>query len=278
MDQFTNPPIIDEVYVTSLPEKQELAAMDPRYLVFFGEKLIMLDGRFDALTTDAVAGLLLPDPPHFVASLGSLAFYAAVMEGDLPSGYVEINLRDPRFADHPVLFNLVSRAIQKIRFFRDHPNCERCEGEMQLEPQNNDWACLSCNAVAYPKIAPCVIVLVTRGEECLLARRYKATHKNHSLLAGFIEAGESAEHALVREVREEVGLEVKNIEYFGSQTWPFPNQLMFGYTAEWHSGEIVLEEAELSHGDWYHYTSLPPYPDSSTIAGKLIRHFLARFD
>ena len=96
----------------------------------------------------------------------------------------------------------------------------------------------------------------------------------YSTLAGFIEAGESAEETLVREVREEVGLEVCNLRYFRSQSWPFPNQLMLGYFADYDSGEIVCDPAEISDAQWFHYSNLPSIPPPTSISGQLIHHYI----
>ena len=277
MEHSSNLPVKDEVFATSPPSEAQRDTMEARFFVFLDDQPIMRVDCMESLSANEFAELNCTEKPYYIAHIRSQIFYAVTLNEKLPVGYTPRNLRDARFADHPTLFNLISRAIQITRFHRAQTLCTHCEGEMSLEEISNDWACSNCAKVRYPTIAPCVIVLVTRGEECLLARRRKAKHTNYSLLAGFIEAGESAEHALVREVREEVGIEVKNIQYFGSQTWPFPNQLMLGYTAEWESEDIVLETEELSDGGWYHHTNMPKFPGNETIAGQLIRHFLSQF-
>ncbi|MEZ5567243.1 MAG: NAD(+) diphosphatase [Halioglobus sp.] len=125
-----------------------------------------------------------------------------------------------------------------------------------------------------PAYRPCVIVLITRGEELLLARNANFPQPMYSTLAGFIEAGESAEATLVREVREEVGVEVGNLRYFQSQAWPFPNQLMLGFFAEYAGGEIVCDELEIADAQWFHYTRLPMIPPVASISGQLIQHYV----
>lgn len=170
------------------------------------------------------------------------------------------------------LFALTGRAAQLLDWERDHRFCGRCGGNMQPAEGERAMACASCRSLLYPRIAPCVIVLVTRGEEMLLARNARFPRPMYSSLAGFIEAGESAEDTLRREVREEVGVEVGDIRYFGSQSWPFPNQLMLGYFAEYASGEVRPDQDEIAEADWYHPRELPPVPPPSSIAGQLIRH------
>ena len=137
--------------------------------------------------------------------------------------------------------------------------------------------CEPCGTVNFPRIAPCVIVLVTRGEELLLARNVNFPGPMYSTLAGFIEAGETAEETLAREVREEVGVEIRGIQYFQSQSWPFPNQLMLGFFAEYAGGDIVCDEIEIADAGWFHYRELPMIPPPSSVAGQLIRHYVSRF-
>jgi NAD+ diphosphatase len=134
--------------------------------------------------------------------------------------------------------------------------------------------CEPCGTLNYPRIAPCVIVLVTRGEELLLARNANFPRPMYSTLAGFIEVGESVEETLVREVREEVGVEVRNLRYFQSQSWPFPNQLMLGFFAEYAGGEIVCDPSEIADARWFHHRELPMIPPGASVSGQLIRHYI----
>ena len=120
-------------------------------------------------------------------------------------------------------------------------------------------------------------MLITRGEECLLARHARLKTGVYSTLAGFIEPGESVENALHREVAEEVGLKVQNLRFFTSQPWPFPGQLMLGFHADYLSGDIVIEEKEIDDAQWWHYQDLPPVPPTGTLSGQLIQHFVDQF-
>jgi NAD+ diphosphatase len=168
------------------------------------------------------------------------------------------------------LFAAVGRAAQLLDWERDHRYCGRCGGPMALAGTERAMACASCGTMLYPRIAPCVITLVTDGELMLLARSARFRRPMFSTLAGFIEAGESAEDTLRREVREEVGVDVGELRYFGSQPWPFPSQLMLGFFAKYAGGDIRVQPSEIAEADWYHPRDLPPVPPSASIAGRLI--------
>ena len=174
------------------------------------------------------------------------------------------------------LFALAGRASQLLDWERDHRFCGRCGEQMVVDTGERAMRCTPCRTINYPRIAPCIIVLVTRGEELLLARNANFPRPMYSTLAGFIEAGETAEETLAREVREEVGVEVHNIQYFQSQSWPFPNQLMLGYFAEYAGGDIVCDQVEIADARWFHYTDLPMIPPVSSISGQLIQHYIAQ--
>jgi NAD+ diphosphatase len=162
------------------------------------------------------------------------------------------------------LFALAGRAAQLLSWERDHQFCGRCGQPMSVDLAERAMRCDPCGLVQYPRIAPCIIVLVTRGEELLLARNANFPRPMYSTLAGFIEAGESAEQCLVREVKEEVGVDVDRLTYFSSQSWPFPNQLMLGYFAEYAGGEICCDPTEIADARWFHYTELPQVPPPSS--------------
>ncbi|MFT6366116.1 MAG: NAD+ diphosphatase [Bacteroidia bacterium] len=172
------------------------------------------------------------------------------------------------------LFALAGRASQLLAWERDHQFCGRCGSPMEMNVKERAMQCEPCSVINYPRIAPCIIVLITRGEELLLARNANFPRPLYSTLAGFIEAGETAEETLVREVKEEVGVAVKNIRYFQSQSWPFPSQLMLGYFAEYADGDIVCDMEEIADAQWFHYSDLPMIPPVSSISGQLIQHYI----
>lgn len=173
------------------------------------------------------------------------------------------------------VFALAGRASQLLDWERDHQYCGRCGQLMTTDPVERAMRCSPCATINYPRIAPCIIVLVTRGDELLLAHNSNFPGPMYSTLAGFIEAGETAEETLAREVREEVGVEVGEMRYFQSQSWPFPNQLMLGFFAEYTGGEILCDQEEIDDAQWFHYSNLPMIPPASSVAGQLIRHYVA---
>jgi NAD+ diphosphatase len=175
------------------------------------------------------------------------------------------------------LFALAGRASQVLEWEKTHRFCGRC-GAATIAHAQGERAriCPVCAFTSYPRINPCVIVAVTRGEEILLARAQRFSIPMFSTLAGFIEAGETAEETVLREVQEEVGVKARNLRYFGSQSWPFPGNLMLGFHADYESGSLVLQEEEIAEAHFFHFSELPLIPPSGSIAYALINDFVAR--
>lgn len=194
----------------------------------------------------------------------------------LGEGYQTTSLRSLLNVLEESQFQWLGRAIQLCRWQLEHRFCGKCGGPTQPSTSDQALLCPSCELPFYPKISPCVIGLVEKGEFCLLARGSRHPEAMFSTLAGFIEAGESAEQAFAREVMEEVGLEVNNIRYLYSQPWPFPGQLMLGYGAEYTSGEIRVDGVEIIEAHWFRWDELPLIPPESTISGRIIRDFVRR--
>ncbi|KAF1052649.1 MAG: NADH pyrophosphatase [Stenotrophomonas maltophilia] len=174
------------------------------------------------------------------------------------------------------VFALLGFASQIGTWARENRFCGSCGRPMQRMPHDRAMRCEPCGLQRYPLLSPSMIVLVTRGEELLLARSPRFVPGMYSTLAGFVEPGESVEHCVRREVREEVGLEVGNIRYLGSQCWPFPHSLMLGFHAEYVSGEIVPQPEEIEDARWFSPDSLPRLPAERSIARYLIEVYLAR--
>ena len=174
------------------------------------------------------------------------------------------------------LFHAHGRAYQLLHWRDTHRHCGRCGTETRTIEDGRAVLCERCALRVYPRVSPCVIVLVTNGDRLLLAAAAGFQKRFYSTLAGFMEPGETCEEAVIREVREEVGIEVGNIRYYASQPWPFPSQVMLGFFAEWKSGELKLDPEEIEDADWFDATAMPPTPPTASISGKLISHFMER--
>jgi NAD+ diphosphatase len=155
---------------------------------------------------------------------------------------------------------IAMRGVQLLEWERTHRFCGACGTPTERVPGERALRCAACGLSVYPRICPAMMVLITRGRQLLLARGVSFPPGRYSALAGFLEAGESIEDAIHREVREEVGVEVEDLRYFGSQSWPFPNSLMIAFTARWKSGDIAADPAEIADAQWFDIDDLPGMP------------------
>lgn len=168
------------------------------------------------------------------------------------------------------LFALAGRACQIAYFISTHNYCSHCGQPLKEVQDELAVYCELCDYRTYPRISPCMIVAVYRGNQVLLARGARHPEGLYSVLAGFVESGESLEQCVHREVFEETGVRVKNLRYITSQSWPFPHSLMAGFIAEYAGGELVLDQDELLEGGWFAFDDLPTTPPAGTIAAQLI--------
>ncbi len=197
-------------------------------------------------------------------------------EAEAPPGWTFQGLRRLYGLLPESLFWVAGAAVQIVDWDRTHQFCGRCGARTKDKRWERAKECSECGILSYPRISPAIIVLVQRGDKLLLARSHRHPQGLFSVLAGFVEPGETLEGAVEREIREEVGIEVRNIRYFGSQPWPFPNSLMIAFTCDYAGGDIVLEEEEMAEADWYGIDDLPPIPPKISIARQLIDWFVAR--
>lgn len=168
------------------------------------------------------------------------------------------------------LFSIVARAWQVALFLRTHKYCGQCGSEMTRVDWELATQCHRCKHRCYPRISPCIIVAIRHQDKILLAQGKHIKNKMYSTLAGFVESGETLEHAVHREVFEEVGLKIKNLRYFGSQPWPFPHSLMCGFLADYAGGDIKVDGQEILDAKWFGFDDLPFVPPTFSIAGQLI--------
>ena len=248
------------------------------WFAFVGSKLLCLEGtgQIPQLISLAEIGLA-PVRTQFLGTLDDQPCYSAELPVDTkaPDGATLRGLRELYGTLDEELFVLGGRAIQLVEWDRTHQYCGHCATPTTQLAHERAKRCPKCGLVNYPRLSPAIIVLISRGEELLLARAHRFPPGMYSVLAGFVEPGESLEETVVREVREEVGIEVKDVRYFGSQPWPFPNSLMIGFTAAYASGDIIIEPQELEDAAWYSKYSLPRIPPKLSIARKLIDWFVS---
>ena len=225
---------------------------------------------------DLAAIGLEPEASHYLGVLGDVACYAASL-GDgtgAPGGMAFEEVRPLLFRLDEELAAVAGLAVQIVEWDRTHRFCGRCGTPTENARGERAKRCPACRLLAFPRVSPAMIVRVTRGEEILLARGRRFADPMYSVLAGFVDPGESLEECVRREVREEAAIEVEDIRYFGSQPWPFPHSLMVGFTARWAGGEIRIDPEELMDAGWFRADALPAVPPKQSIARQLIDAFV----
>jgi NAD+ diphosphatase len=215
---------------------------------------------------------------HYLGELDHHPCYSVEVpeETEAPGGMAFEGLRQVYGRLDEDLFWIATRAVQIVDWDRTHRFCGRCGAPMEVKATERAKLCPRCGLHHFPRLAPAIIVLVERGDALLLARSRHFTTGMYSVIAGFVEPGETLEEAVVREVREETGISIRDIKYFGSQPWPFPHSLMIGFTATYEGGELALEDSEIEDAGWFTRDNLPPLPGKISIARKLIDGFLAK--
>ena len=194
----------------------------------------------------------------------------------LPANCEWVSLRRHLLEGDGRVVPLLNYASQIVTWAEEHRFCGRCGQPQQAAEDERAMCCEQCATRQYPRLSPSMIVLVTRGDEVLLARSPRFAPGVYSTLAGFVEPAESVEQCVIREIREEVGLEIRNLRYQGSQSWPFPHSLMLGFHADYAGGEIVPQPEEIEDARWFALDALPPLPKPGSISRYLIDLYLAR--
>ncbi len=236
--------------------------------------LFMADGaQFPVADAAAFAGA----GQVLVVGEGASYRYLAVDVDEFPqiAGAEPTPLRAIFTLAGPELFALAGRATQLLDWQANHRYCGRCGTPTEIMAGEPAMRCPACGLLAYPRLSPAVMVLVRDGEKLLLARSPHFKPGVYSALAGFVEPGETLEQCAVREVREEVGVEIVNLRYFSSQPWPFPNSLMIAFFADYAGGTITPQPGEIEDAGWYLPAELPLLPDPVSIARRLIDAALA---
>lgn len=187
-----------------------------------------------------------------------------------PRGMRFVRLRGLHALLPAALYRMAGRASEIVEWERAHRFCGRCGGRTAASGEALARRCTQCGALHYPRLAPAVLVCVAHGDRLLLARSPHFPARMYSTLAGFVEPGESLEEAAAREVREEVGIEIAGLRYFGSQPWPFPSSLMVAFTAEYAGGDLRPDPAEIEDVQWFAVDDLPPVPPVMSLARAMI--------
>ncbi len=202
----------------------------------------------------------------------SPAFGPAGAKDEDEDGWVPLMALGARMT--PDEWSAAGRAVQLVEWARTSRYCGRCGTATDMATGERAVRCPACGLLAYPRLAPAVIVLIRRGDEVLLARNGRFPGKMFSTVAGFVEPGETLEDAVHREVAEEVGVALGDVRYVASQPWPFPHSLMLGFEADWASGEIEVDGDEIVEAAWFGRDTLPPIPPPLSIARRLIDGWL----
>ena len=262
-----------------VPSTVPVVAADALWIGIRGMDVLVSErGDHDELPTagEAAARGIASVRSLYLGELDGVPCRSAELSDDLeaPDGMAFRTLRDlyGRVDEH--LWTLAGRAAQLVEWDRTHLHCGRCGTPTEHAAGERARRCPVCGHAAFPRLSPAVIVRVTRGDEILLARAQRFPGSMYSVLAGFVEPGESLEECVARELEEEVGIEVGDIAYFASQPWPFPHSLMIGFTATWLSGDLRIEEAELVDARWFTRDALPELPGQLSIARRLIDDWL----
>jgi NAD+ diphosphatase len=216
---------------------------------------------------------LVPLREHYLGLLGNRHCYAAevdVQGNEEPPGWGWQPLRRLHGALHEDHYALAGRALQLLEWERSHRFCGACGAEMVRKASERARECPNCRAVSYPRVTPVIMALVRRGRRILLARSPHFAPGVVSVLAGFVEPGETIEQCVAREVFEEVGLRVSNVRYVASQPWPFPHSLMMGFFADCNDGEIHIDPVEIAEAGWFEIDDLPKLPAKLSLARVLI--------
>jgi NAD+ diphosphatase len=216
--------------------------------------------------------------PHFLGMADGVPCRAVLAPADAvaPEGWAFVPVRSLFSAMSDSLFSVTARALEIVGWDRTHRFCGACGAPTAQKDGERAMECTACGRLSFPRISPAVIVAISRGPEILLARANRFAPGMFSILAGFVEPGETLEQCVQREVREETDIEVRNIRYAASQPWPFPDSLMVGFTAEYASGEIHPDHSEIAEARWFSVDALPALPDPISIARRLIDGHVAR--
>ncbi len=234
----------------------------------FHEQKLLVDEQFQLPQVERLEDdLLFTEGDHVIAR--------DLLDSEtIPEGFQLVPIRQLVTIWDRTQFEQASRAVQLLEWRRNHKFCSHCGHATEIHPTQYAMVCPACKYSQYPRIQPCVITIITKGNEILLAQSIRNKGKMYGLIAGFVEVGETLEQAVERETLEEVGVKVKNIRYISSQPWPFPSNLMIAFHAEYDSGEIKIQEDEIYDAAFFKFDQLPEIPFKGSVAHAMIMHII----
>lgn len=251
------------------------------WLIFKNNRLVLIKKNSKELlpsSSDIIAIKTSFIREFDIGSYNKIKFSCAEIKDDslIPEFLEFISLRNALDQLDLAWYQPATKALSIINWDSHHQFCGRCAEQTIRKDLSFERECPSCHLIVYPRISPSIIVLIKKEDHLLMARSPHFPPHVYGLIAGFVEAGENLEETIHREVKEEVGIRIKNLQYFGSQAWPFPDSLMIGFMADYDSGEIVIDQKEIEDAGWYRYDQLPGRPSTDiSIARKLIDYFVS---
>jgi NAD+ diphosphatase len=262
------------------PEPEDTPPAQKRWILVQGESVFFCN--------DPTSGtVLMPDPlpaglacgaPVYLGTRDDLVYYGAevALSATPPDSWQLSPVRElsGKVPDSDMAY--ASYAVRILDFDRLSAFCGRCGAKTRPLTTERARICTACGRIIYPRISPAIIVLVKRGEEVLLARSPRSPPGVFSVIAGFNEPGENLEQTVHREVGEEVGIAVRNLRYFGSEPWPFPDSLMIGFVADHAGGDIRIDNQEIEAAGWFTRDNVPPFPSKASISRALIEAWIRR--
>jgi NAD+ diphosphatase len=268
-------------YVPAIAPDHEREA--PAYWFIFSSNKLLISQSSGKVSIPFAASAeewdLRPLRTQYLGTYAGHPCYSAETASDAaaPEGMSFVGLRGIYGTIDEDLFHLAGRAVQIAAWDRDHQYCGSCGGRTVDSRTDRAKLCPQCGITSYPRISPAVITAILKDKQILLAHARHFQGGMYSIIAGFVEPGETLEDCVRRESMEEVGIRVKNIRYFGSQQWPFPNSLMIGFVADYDSGEITVDGEEIVEAGWFDADSLPVIPSEISIARKIIDWYVREY-
>jgi NAD+ diphosphatase len=254
---------------------------EPAWWFVFKDDAVLVKLNEDVAHIPCVTALdqlsLQPIRTQYLGTLDGRHCYSAevdAQDNSIPDGMSFQRFRSLYNALPEEIFWAAGRAFQVMDWDRTHQYCGKCGHPTQSAEGERAKVCPECGQTSYPRIAPAVIVAVVKDRQLLLAHANRFPKGLYSVIAGFVEVGETFEECVRREVKEETAIEVKDIQYFGSQPWPFPHSLMVGFTAKYAGGEIRVDDTEITEAGWFTADNLPICPTKISIARRLIDWFV----